>query len=782
MTSPTPYQLMLSQRPHMASTFTTSNAIHLYRLFPIPDSTTKSPFHCSKLSATLTTPRKHVSSSTAEFQSSTKTSSRRLETKRVVKSPVRETQGNPAARDEEDISKKMMEVSDDSRSKYNSFGDRGRKYKMAVALGSKKMRNEVKKGDGAKACILAKKSIEKTAAELREIEFRVALDSCSKRGDVMCGIELYDQATKEGLKLNQYHFSVLLYLCSSAASGIVRPAKSGTSSRTLGLNAISSSDNDASSVFTTGKRGSDSVGNLDEAKMQVHDENVILVSNEVKKYAVDRGYEIYRRMCKENVEMNEASFTAMARIAMSMGNGDLAFDVVKQMIRLGIVPKLRSYGPALSAFCTSGKLEKAFEVERHMVEQGINPEEPELEVLLRASIEAGNGDKIYYLLHKLRTLVRRVSNTNADLIRKWFESEDAAHVGKSKWNRMRLKAATESGGGGWHGQGWLGKGQWAVSIATVGDDGFCRCCGERLALIDLDPLETEKFAESVASIAMKREKHSNFQKFQEWLDYYGPFEAVVDAANVGLYSQHRFMPTKISAVVNGIRQMLPSKKWPLIVLHNRRVTGNKMDEEVNKALVEKWKNADALYPTPTGSNDDWYWLYAAIKFKCLLVTNDEMRDHTFQLLGNDFFPKWKERHQVHFSFNEMGPVFHMPPPCSVVIQESEHGGWHIPIESEVNTEEDRTWLCITRAKSGLVADVKGSEASSNKKRRSKTTVNNEQPSQCGENQVVKRGKPEEMYRKLMNIVSGSEPRKHRTILSELQKAEEISSCMIDFQI
>jgi len=43
-----------------------------------------------------------------------------------------------------------------------------------------------------------------------------------------------------------------------------------------------------------------------------------------------------------------------------------------------------------------------------------------------------------------------------------------------------------------------------------------------------------------------------------------------------------------------------------------------------------------------------YWLYAAIKFKCLLVTNDEMRDHLFQLLGNDFFPKWKERHQVLF--------------------------------------------------------------------------------------------------------------------------------------
>lgn len=51
--------------------------------------------------------------------------------------------------------------------------------------------------------------------------------------------------------------------------------------------------------------------------------------------------------------------------------------------------------------------------------------------------------------------------------------------------------------------------------------------------------------------------------------------------------------------------MLPSKRWPLVILHNRRITGDKMDEGINKSLVEKWKNADALYATPTGSNDDW---------------------------------------------------------------------------------------------------------------------------------------------------------------------------------
>lgn len=31
-----------------------------------------------------------------------------------------------------------------------------------------------------------------------------------------------------------------------------------------------------------------------------------------------------------------------------------------------------------------------------------------------------------------------------------------------------------------------------------------------------------------------------------------------------------------------------------------------MNEPPNKMLIEKWKNADALYATPTGSNDDWW--------------------------------------------------------------------------------------------------------------------------------------------------------------------------------
>ncbi|EYU29804.1 hypothetical protein MIMGU_mgv1a004402mg [Erythranthe guttata] len=528
---------------------------------------------------------------------------------------------------------------------------------------------------------------------------------CSKRGDVVGAIKLYELAKKEFIKLGQYHYAVLLYLCSSAAT-------------------------------------------------------------EVKRAALRKGFEIYNEMRLENIPMNEATFTSVARMATAFGDGDMAFDMVKQMKEYGINPRLRSYGPALSIFCSNGDIDNAFKVESHMLEHGVYPEEPELEALLKVSIDAGKSEKVYNVLHKLRTSVRQVSSSTAELIERWFTSKTASRVGKRKWDQNLIIEAMKNGGGGWHGKGWLGKGKWTVSRSPVDSDGLCKCCGKKLVTIDLDPVETENFAKSVASIAAEREKDSSFQKFQKWLDYYGPFEAVVDAANVGLYSQRSFKPSKVNAVVNGIRQMLHCRKWPLIVLHNRRINGGKMEEPFNKALIEKWRTADAIYATPTGSNDDWYWLYAAIKCGCLLVTNDEMRDHLFQLFGNDFFPKWKERHQVRFSFTETGPTFRMPPPCSVVIQETEEGQWHIPIVSESENEDERIWLCCSR---------------SNSSSPSSSSHHQNQESEIPRTQKKKR----EARISVETVFGESGKRNHRknnTLLAQLETAEQLGDCAIDFQI
>ncbi|CAK7338768.1 unnamed protein product, partial [Dovyalis caffra] len=91
-----------------------------------------------------------------------------------------------------------------------------------------------------------------------------------------------------------------------------------------------------------------------------------------------------------------------------------------------------------------------------------------------------------------------------------------------------------------------------------------------------------------------------------------------------------------------------------------------------------------------------YWLYAAVSCKCLLMTNDEMRDHLFQLLGTSFFPRWKEKHQVRLSVSRSGIALHMPPTYSIVIQESENGSWHVPTTTHDDLETPRQWLCATR--------------------------------------------------------------------------------------
>lgn len=55
-----------------------------------------------------------------------------------------------------------------------------------------------------------------------------------------------------------------------------------------------------------------------------------------------------------------------------------------------------------------------------------------------------------------------------------------------------------------------------------------------------------------------------------------------------------------------MRQLSPSKRMPLIILHRSRVTGGPAQHPNNKKLIETWKNCGALYATPPGSNDDWY--------------------------------------------------------------------------------------------------------------------------------------------------------------------------------
>ncbi|KAF3773973.1 Proteinaceous RNase P 1 [Nymphaea thermarum] len=481
----------------------------------------------------------------------------------------------------------------------------------------------------------------KARRESPEGILRHRLDMCSKNGDAASAIAFYDEACLAGVPLSSHHYNTLLYVCS-----LPTPA---------------------------------SPEEVDRVTI------------------IKRGFEIYDRMKACGVPANEATITAVVRLAVEKGDLDLAFDLVKRMPDSGLAPRLRSFSPTLLGFCRVGNVEKAYAVDECMSQVGVLPEEGELAALLQASAEAEKEGKVYSLLHRLRKTVRAVSESTAEITDRWFRSEAATRVGVEDWDAEEIRAGVVAGGGGWHGKGWLGKGEWSVVRTWVNENGVCQACGQRMVTVDIDPVETENFGKSLAELACQREVKTNFTKFQDWLKNNGPFDAVVDGANVGLFNQgtYGFNFFQLNSVVNALREMSPTKKLPLIVLHSRRLKDNLANRLQNKRLIEEWQRSHALYATPNGSNDDWYWLYAAVNCRSLLVTNDEMRDHLFQLLGNSFFPRWKERHQVRLVVSK-NISFRMPPPYSTLIQESEVGGWHIPIAIDEESETPRPWICANR--------------------------------------------------------------------------------------
>ncbi|XP_057453208.1 proteinaceous RNase P 2-like [Lotus japonicus] len=490
----------------------------------------------------------------------------------------------------------------------------------------------------AAAAVAMKK---KKGKQTPEAKFQFELNSCSKSKDLTTAISLYDDAVSNNTRITHHHFNTLLYLCSHA----------------------------------------------------------VAAEPSLKTLALEHGFRIFDRMTALGITPNEASIATVARLAAAKGDGGYAFELAKNVGKYNVAPRLRTYDPALFCFCESLDDDRAYEVEEHMKGVGVCLEEPELAALLKVSVKRGRGEKVYEYLHKLRSAVRCVGESTAAVIEEWFRSGEAGKVGEVGLDGGRVKEGVLRNVGGWHGLGWVGNGDWVVCRTGVDGDGVCGGCGEQLACVDIDDEEMEKFGKSIAALAVEREVKANFSEFQGWLEKHAHYEAIVDGANVGLYQQNfadgGFSTHQLHDVVNELYNR-SGKKWPLVILHNKRLRGL-MENPSTRKLVEEWMNNGVLYTTPNGSNDDWYWLYAAVKLRCLLVTNDEMRDHIFELLGSNFFNQWKERHQVHYTFVKGKNLkFQMPPSYSLIIQESEKGSWHVPIAPGTSYESLRSWLCITR--------------------------------------------------------------------------------------
>ncbi|EER08607.1 multidrug resistance pump, putative [Perkinsus marinus ATCC 50983] len=148
-------------------------------------------------------------------------------------------------------------------------------------------------------------------------------------------------------------------------------------------------------------------------------------------------------------------------------------------------------------------------------------------------------------------------------------------------------------------------------------------------------------------------------------------------------------------------------------------------DELIKKYDDKWtkQNDDNgslfdLYRVPPRANDDWFWMYAAIRCeeqaralaknenrtadKVFVISNDLMRDHFWRMMVPQSFLRWRERHvcRVRITFPEENVDKKEYVFCSVTESAS---GDRVPITRPVEDQQPETetkWLAVVNKAAG----------------------------------------------------------------------------------
>jgi mitochondrial ribonuclease P protein 3 len=168
----------------------------------------------------------------------------------------------------------------------------------------------------------------------------------------------------------------------------------------------------------------------------------------------------------------------------------------------------------------------------------------------------------------------------------------------------------------------------------------------------------------------RRQQWDSFKLyFENRLNASGPVDIVIDGANVGYYEQNYADAPKhvcyeqIDWVVRYFVQV--QRKSVLLILHSRHCSRPLLPAHA-ESIVHSWRqpysfdsveghpshHPPVLFATPFGMNDDWFWMHAALFVgpQAHVVTNDEMRDHHFQMLSPRTFVKWRDRQRIRFRY------------------------------------------------------------------------------------------------------------------------------------
>jgi pentatricopeptide repeat protein len=504
----------------------------------------------------------------------------------------------------------------------------------------------------------------------RVLQLRRSIQECCRDNDLATAMEQYEQAIKDGISVEAQSFYNLLNLCDGFDD---RPVHVGTPKVLVSAITTSTSDN---APEPNAPAESKTIRHVDQTTRQ--------------EYA----FRIQRHMKERNLALNETAYTALIRLLCKAGRVDDANDLLRQAEETQQCKmRLRLYSTLLAAYCDQGNLYKALGLWVRLAKNDLVLTEKEYCAFLRCATLAGNASVFERVLSDLAEDVLVPSHATTQSIIDWFESEHATNSSLDEVQSdilepqiMSLPPSDAPSMGPVKLSITSFARSWKIdSGCRVSDGQLVDGClkGFELKPVPLSDKAWNEMMDNNERIVLEGELKDHTSEYQgggkgpkrkiqddkkrrgQWSAFkaflqkqYGNdptrrrLDVVIDGANVGYYKQNfQDAPRHVDyrQIDWIIRHFHQQGKSVLLVLHERHFSSKLMPQWA-APIVAKWKQI--LYKAPFGCNDDWFWLHAALwgGRDTLVLTNDEMRDHHFQMLSPRSFLRWKERQQIHFSF------------------------------------------------------------------------------------------------------------------------------------
>ena len=488
---------------------------------------------------------------------------------------------------------------------------------------------------------------------------RRSIQQCCAKNDLATALEVYQDALQKSIRIEAQTFYSLLNLCDGLDHSKVH--------------------------IGTPKPYSDN--------SQTKSDDEEKVTNAIRDVDLEKrkqsAFEIKERMDELKLPLNETAYTALVKMLSKSKEVELAESIIQEAEKVQQCRvKLRLYSSLLVTYCEMGKLLPALKLWERLSKQELDLTEREYAAIIDCCVATGHADVMEKVLSDVAEEVLVPSRSTCQLIAKWFQSpfanESASTNPQLLLNQVKLPAPEDFSS---IGRVQCEPGQkWAISKichidAKTGilQDG----CMKGLALKPVQvssmtwddmmkmnetivvsgKLDDDKSRFQGGKKGKKRkvggndqeERAAHWKAFKDYLTQRGnQFDIIIDGANVGYYKQNfAGAPKHVDyyQIDSVVKHFLRENKKVLLVLHQRHFAHFLMPKKF-KPLEKAWMESGVLYKTPAGMNDDWFWLHAALLSgpRALVLTNDEMRDHHFQMLAPRSFLRWRERHQVHFCF------------------------------------------------------------------------------------------------------------------------------------